>query len=76
MTEKPRSTPKGRESTHKVTPVNMTQNNQNPATIAMQDLLGDKLKAYYNEVVGEPVPDRFSKLLLELETRSNPKKTD
>ncbi len=74
MTEKRRSNAKMPGDHSKVTPVNIPQSRPVQATIAMQDLLGDKLRAYYNEVVREPVPDRFDKLLKELEARSNPKK--
>ncbi|MEY4482691.1 MAG: Anti-sigma factor NepR [Verrucomicrobiota bacterium] len=41
--------------------------------IAMHNLLGDKLRAYYNEVASEPVPARFSQLLKELEAASRKK---
>lgn len=59
----------------KVTPLIMTENNHGATSVSMQDLLGDRLRAYYNEVALEPVPDRFDKLLKELEARSNPKKS-
>ena len=59
----------------KVIPHTMTENNQAATSVSMQDLLGDKLRAYYNEVALEPVPDRFDKLLKQLEARSNPKKS-
>jgi Anti-sigma factor NepR len=47
---------------------------QKGPTVAMHDLLGDKLRAYYNEVANAPVPDRFALLLKELETKSDQKK--
>jgi hypothetical protein len=75
MTEKRRSRKHVPEDLHKVTPESMTKSKQDKAPIAMQDLLGDKLKAYYNEVAREPVPDRFDQLLKELEARSNTKKS-
>jgi Anti-sigma factor NepR len=74
MTEKRRSKTRLPGDPNKVTPVNMTQPKQDTLPIAMQDLLGDKLRAYYNEVAREPVPDRFEQLLKELEARSSPKK--
>lgn len=46
---------------------------QNPA-VGMQDLLGDKLRAYYDKVASEPVPDRFELLLKQLELKTSPKK--
>lgn len=53
----------------------MTHLKQDEPTIPMQDLLGEKLRAYYNEVVSEPVPDRFDQLLKELDARSNSQKS-
>lgn len=44
--------------------------------VAMHDLLGDKLRAYYDGVANEPVPDRFVQLLMELEAKSHQKKPD
>jgi Anti-sigma factor NepR len=76
MTEKRRSNTNMPGDPVKVSPVNMTQPKQDALPIAMQDLLGDKLRAYYNEVAREPVPDRFEQLLKELEARSTPKKPD
>jgi Anti-sigma factor NepR len=76
MTEKRRSRTKVPEDPIKVTPQNMTQSKLDFPHVAMQDLLGDKLRAYYNEVAKEPVPDRFDQLLKELEARSSPKKND
>jgi Anti-sigma factor NepR len=74
MTEKRQS--KGRKPGEhdKVTPVAMNQKDQNGALVPMQDLLGDKLRTYYDEVAREPVPDRFEQLLKELEARSPSKK--
>jgi DNA-binding protein Fis len=74
MTEKRQS--KGRKpgEHNKVTPLKMTQKDQNGVSVPMQDLLGDKLRAYYDQVAREPVPDRFELLLKELEARSMPKK--
>jgi hypothetical protein len=75
MTGKRRSGPQS-EDPNKVTPQTMNQSKQDSPAIAMQDLLGDKLRAYYNEVAREPVPDRFDQLLKELEARSNIKKSN
>lgn len=43
---------------------------QRPAAPAIQDVLGAKLKAYYGEVVSEPIPDRLMALMAELEAQS------
>lgn len=44
-----------------------------PATVAIapeaQDRIGHQLRAVYNEVLAEPVPDRFLQLLAELERK-------
>lgn len=37
----------------------------------LQDHIGRQLRAVYNEIVEEPVPDRFLKLLAELESKQN-----
>ena len=59
--------------------VKVALNSVNPlngtTSAPMQDLLGEKLRAYYDEVVQEPVPDRFEQLLKELEARSIEKKS-
>lgn len=34
--------------------------------------IGRKLRAYYDELVSEEIPDRFSQLLRELETSEKP----
>ncbi len=36
---------------------------------SIQDHLGRKLRAVYDEIVSQPVPDKFRKLLEELERR-------
>jgi Anti-sigma factor NepR len=74
MTEKRQSKTNVPGDPIKVTPVDMIKPKQATPPIAMQDLLGDKLRAYYDEVAREPVPDRFEQLLKELEARSSPKK--
>ncbi len=35
----------------------------------VHDLIGEKLRAYYQHVASEPVPDRFAALLAELEAK-------
>jgi Anti-sigma factor NepR len=76
MTEK-RQAKNKKSGVHKtVTPHSMIPNSQSSAQVPMQDLLGDKLRAYYDEVAREPVPDRFEQLLKQLEERSTSKKSD
>jgi DNA-binding protein Fis len=59
--------------------VEVTPNTVNPlkdsASVPMQDLLGEKLRAYYDQVAREPVPDRFEQLLKELEASTIEKKS-
>ena len=39
----------------------------------LQDHIGSQLRALYNEIVNEPVPDRFLELLAELERQQTNK---
>jgi DNA-binding protein Fis len=52
----------------------MTQAENQSTGVPMHDLLGQKLRAYYEQVASEPVPDRFESLLRELEAKSPKKK--
>ena len=45
-----------------------------PSTPRVHDLIGQKLRNFYNEVALEPVPDRFAKLLEQLEQKTESKK--
>jgi hypothetical protein len=74
MTEKRRTKTSVPGKGNKVTPIAPKHTRHDSTPIAMQDLLGDKLRAYYKEVASEPVPERFGHLLKELEARSNQKK--
>lgn len=40
------------------------------------DLIGQRLRNYYDEVARQPVPDRFTDLLNQLEAASAQKKTN
>ena len=42
----------------------------------ISDIIGGRLKTYYDEVAAQPVPDRFLELLDRLEAASRPKKAD
>lgn len=41
--------------------------------LELQDHIGLQLRAVYDEVLNEPVPERFLKLLAELERKQVPK---
>jgi DNA-binding protein Fis len=43
-------------------------------TLPAHDLIGRKLREYYDEVAQQPVPDKFAALLSELEKKSSEKK--
>ena len=43
---------------------------------AVHDLIGQKLRAYYDDVTKLPVPDRFAELLNQLELKTQQKKSD
>ena len=42
----------------------------------VSDLIGQRLRKFYNEVAEQPVPDRFMDLLSQLEAATTPKKTN
>lgn len=42
----------------------------------VQDMLGQKLKAYYAEIASEPIPDRLTALLAKLEAQGAKKGND
>jgi DNA-binding protein Fis len=73
MTEKQRTKTAKPGEQVKVTPKTVKPV-KDSASVPMQDLLGEKLRAYYDQVAREPVPDRFEQLLKELEARSIEKK--
>lgn len=50
--------------------------NQTSAKPEVSDLIGQRLRNYYDEVAKQPVPDRFMDLLSQLEAASAPKKTN
>jgi Anti-sigma factor NepR len=45
-----------------------------PAQPVVYDLIGQRLRAFYDEVAKQPVPDRFVDLLNQLEAKSSLKK--
>jgi hypothetical protein len=46
----------------------------NPAQPEIYDLIGQRLRNFYDEVAQQPVPDRFVELLNQLEAKSSQKK--
>lgn len=44
-------------------------------TPLVHDLIARKLRSYYDEVAREPVPDRFTVLLNQLDAKTSPKKS-
>lgn len=70
---------KGRQNKKRTnrTKIEKTMTSTPAASIApaVHDLIGHKLRAYYEEVTKEPVPDRFTSLLAELESRTVSKKS-
>lgn len=57
---------KPEKKTEKMTPTS--------AKPQVSDLIGQRLRKFYNEVAEQPVPDRFLDLLSQLEDASAPKK--
>ena len=51
--------------------VTMTPTSTKPE---VSDLIGQRLRNYYNTVAEQPVPDRFLDLLSQLEAARSPKK--
>lgn len=48
--------------------------NHSPAQPEIYDLIGQRLRSFYDEVAQQPVPDRFVDLLNQLEAKSSQKK--
>ena len=56
--------------------VKKTENmNHAPAQPEIHDLIGQRLRNFYDEVAKQPVPDRFMDLLNQLEAKSSLKKS-
>ena len=49
--------------------------NHTPAQPEIHDLIGQRLRNFYDEVAKQPVPDRFVDLLNQLEAKSSLKKS-
>ncbi len=48
--------------------------NHSPVQPEVYDLIGQRLRNYYDEVAKQPVPDRFTDLLNQLEGKTSSKK--
>jgi Anti-sigma factor NepR len=59
-------------------PAKKTMTSTAPAASKPQisDIIGRRLRTYYDEVAAQPVPERFLDLLEQLEAKSRPKKAD
>ena len=49
--------------------------NHAPSQPEIYDLIGQRLRNYYDEVAKQPVPDRFMDLLNQLEAKTSLKKS-
>ena len=49
--------------------------NHAPSQPEIYDLIGQRLRNYYDEVAKQPVPDRFMDLLNQLEEKTSSKKS-
>lgn len=47
-----------------------------PLPAGATDMIGKRLRAFYDEIASEPVPDRFLDLLNELEAKTAPNKSN
>ena len=71
MVENGNKTAKTRKKTEKKT----EKMKHAPAQPEIHDLIGQRLRSFYDEVATQPVPDRFLELLNQLEAKSSPKKS-
>ncbi len=75
MTEK-RNKTKSSLRDNKKLPLQTTSNSGAKAShVPMHDLVGEKLRAYYDQMANEPVPDRFELLLKQLEAKNKEEKS-
>ena len=71
MVENGNKTAKSRKKTEK----KIEKINHAPAQPEIHDLIGQRLRSFYDPVATQPVPDRFLELLNQLEAKSSPKKS-
>ena len=60
--------------TNKKTEKKIEKMNHAPNQPEIYDLIGQRLRNFYDEVAQQPVPDRFVELLNQLEAKSSQKK--
>jgi hypothetical protein len=73
MVEDGNKTPKTAKRNNK-TEKKIQKMNHAPAQPEIYDLIGQRLRSFYDEVALQPVPDRFVDLLNQLEAKSSHKK--
>jgi hypothetical protein len=54
----------------------MTKHPVKTASPQVSQVIGDRLRNFYDELAKQPVPDRFLDLLDRLESKTPPKKSD
>ena len=69
----------GNKTAKTIKPANKTEKktekmNHAPNQPEIYDLIGQRLRNFYDEVAQQPVPDRFVELLNQLEAKSSQKK--
>lgn len=70
MVEDNKKTPKMAKPNKKIEKMNHAPNQPE-----IYDLIGQRLRNYYDEVAKQPVPDRFMDLLNQLEAKTSSKKS-
>ena len=67
----------GNKTAKTAKPINKTEKKMNhaPNQPEVYDLIGQRLRNFYDEVAQQPVPDRFVELLNQLEAKSSQKKS-
>ena len=73
MVEDGNKTAKSAKSTNK-TEKKIEKMNHAPSQPEIYDLIGQRLRNFYDEVAQQPVPERFVELLNQLEAKSSQKK--
>jgi DNA-binding protein Fis len=73
MSKRGANTTKAENKVHDKPRKSMIVSDPSYAQLPVHDLIGEKLRAYYEHVASEPVPDRFATLLAQLEAKDNKK---
>ena len=74
MVDDDKKTPKTAKP-NKKTEKKIEKMNHAPNQPEIYDLIGQRLRNYYDEVAKQPVPDRFMELLNRLEAKASSKKS-